>query len=128
MSLMTRLFIFIFLCFIAPIHAFAGEGDFRDDMERAVLCAHLMQTQANNADYVPGVDAYGNPVVSADLGTSIDGMAALRDLCDISEPSNTVEVEIEKNQSNQEEGHGHESSNPVISSDTIDSKIEGSYP
>lgn len=47
-----------------------------------------------------------------------DITASIKSLCE--EPN----IQMKKNQSNQKEPHGHESANPVLSSD----KIEGQYP
>jgi hypothetical protein len=52
--------------------------------------------------------AYGNEDVTA----------SVKSLCE------NQKAQMKKNQSNQEEPHGHESANPVLSSD----KIEGQYP
>jgi|GEM_PF-2838347 len=136
------------------------------------LCEHVNQERPrhNSAEYIPGMDVHGNPVVPAsppDSGMKsriLNETIALPINVDLAEryglelpaglniepnvanvvlfsdgsigygnenitPSiksfcEALSQEIEKNQSNQEEPHGHESANPVLSSD----KIIGQYP
>ncbi len=163
---MHLLLLFIFL--LLPVSAQAQSDD-----ALAKLCAHintLEQPVENSAAYVPGVDAEGNSVVSADLSSgnrssnllnnpivlpididlakryglnlptgadlkpnianmvlfsdghvgygNEDVTASIKSLCE------NPNAQMKKNQSNQAEPHGHESANPVLSSD----KIEGQYP